>query len=638
MKIHFNYIAVCFLTISSCLYSQDDKLTRANIKYNSMSYADAIKLYNGLVNDGLGSAEIFENLGNSYYLQSNYQLAKESYDSLFKKTDAVSLSTYYRYINVLRSTKKYGEADIMYSKLLLKFPQEKIENNVKNTIFLSPEVFLVESINLKKSNINSPYSDYKVSYLGDDKIVFSSSKETKKFNSIKSIWNNEAYTNLYESSLVSDSLTGISTKLKGSVNKLYNESSAVFTKDGRTMYFTRNNQLKSKFETDSLKNVLLKIYKATFDGKRWGKIEELPFNSNQFNCAHPALSADEDYLYFSSDMPGSFGDSDLYRVSIKNNTYGEPENLGSTINTKGRDTFPFVTSNNILIFSSDYRKGLGGLDLYYVNLNDNSKKVYTFSKPINSSYDDFGLIYKQSNGKGFLTSNRIQDNASSDDIYEFTGFSIPTVSDYNLTIKSSNNTDLIGSTAVSVFDGNNNLIGTLKSLNNVVTISGVDLSKKYHLQIINDQYQPIHLPLKIDDSGTLSITLQEKEPENAQLDLRNILKLNNIYFDFDKSNVREDALLELQKVVDILIKYPEIKIDIIGHTDSIGASSYNEKLSIKRANATKQWLVGKGISEDRLNALGFGEEKPINDCLLSKKCTNVDYEKNRRIEFLIRLK
>ncbi|PQJ75903.1 OmpA family protein [Polaribacter gangjinensis] len=638
MKIHFNYIAVCFLTISSCLYSQDDKLTRANIKYNSMSYADAIKLYNGLVNDGLGSAEIFENLGNSYYLQSNYQLAKESYDSLFKKTDAVSLSTYYRYINVLRSTKKYGEADIMYSKLLLKFPQEKIENNVKNTIFLSPEVLLVESINLKKSNINSPYSDYKVSYLGDDKIVFSSSKETKKFNSIKSIWNNEAYTNLYESSLVSDSLTGISTKLKGSVNKLYNESSAVFTKDGRTMYFTRNNQLKSKFETDSLKNVLLKIYKATFDGKRWGKIEELPFNSNQFNCAHPALSADEDYLYFSSDMPGSFGDSDLYRVSIKNNTYGEPENLGSTINTKGRDTFPFVTSNNILIFSSDYRKGLGGLDLYYVNLNDNSKKVYTFSKPINSSYDDFGLIYKQSNGKGFLTSNRIQDNASSDDIYEFTGFSIPTVSDYNLTIKSSNNTDLIGSTAVSVFDGNNNLIGTLKSLNNVVTISGVDLSKKYHLQIINDQYQPIHLPLKIDDSGTLSITLQEKEPENAQLDLRNILKLNNIYFDFDKSNVREDALLELQKVVDILIKYPEIKIDIIGHTDSIGASSYNEKLSIKRANATKQWLVGKGISEDRLNALGFGEEKPINDCLLSKKCTNVDYEKNRRIEFLIRLK
>lgn len=248
------------------------------------------------------------------------------------------------------------------------------------------------------------------------------------------------------------------------------------------------------------------------------------------------------------------------------------------------------------------------------------------------------MIYKQSNGKGFLTSNRIQDNASSDDNYEFTGFSIPTVSDYNLTIKSSNNTDLIGSTAVSVFDGNNNLIGTLKSLNNVVTISGVDLSKKYHLQIINEQYQPIHLPLKIDDSGTLSITLQEKEPENAQLDLRNILKLNNIYFDFDKSNVREDALLELQKVVDILIKYPEIKIDIIGHTDSIGASSYNEKLSIKRANATKQWLVGKGISEDRLNALGFGEEKPINDCLLSKKCTNVDYEKNRRIEFLIRLK
>ena len=176
----------------------------------------------------------------------------------------------------------------------------------------------------------------------------------------------------------------------------------------------------------------------------------MPFNSNDYSCAHPALSPNEDYLYFSSDMPGTIGESDLYRVSIlEGEAFGAPENLGAQINTLGRDTFPFITSDNLLIFSSDYRNGLGGLDLYYLDLKDNDTSIYTFSSPINSSFDDFGLIYKVSEGTGFMSSNRQETNTVSDDIYEFTGLRFPRLENVTLKVQSDKETTLIGVTEVS---------------------------------------------------------------------------------------------------------------------------------------------------------------------------------------------
>ena len=635
MKSYSNLIIICLLVASGSIHSQQYKVANANVKYNNMSYVEAINLYTSLVHDGYGSSEIFENLGNSYYLQSNYALAKASYDSLFQKTEDVSLATYYRYINVLRSEKKDAQAADLYSKLLAKFPKENRISNAKNSLFLHPEVLPTAFVALKNAKVNSPYSDYKASYLGDDKVVFSSSRETKKITSIKSIWNNEAYTNLYESTLVSDSLKGNVEKLKGSVNKFYNESSAVFTKDGTTMYFTRNNQLSAKVETDSLDNVLLKIYKATYNGKRWDHVEELPFNSNQYNCAHPALSPNEDYLYFSSDMPGTKGDSDVFRVSINDANYGAPENLGSTINTAGRDTFPFVNSDNVLIFSSDFRKGLGGLDLYYVDLKSTSQKVYTFSQPINSAYDDFGLVYKVSEGTGFLTSNRKENNLGSDDIYEFSGFSIPQLEDLTVFIKSKNGTDVVGITEVILSNENGSILGVLPAINNQVLLLDVDPSKSYDLEVKNENYQPYTSAIKFEGTNSKTVYLKEKAPALVSVDLKDVLQLESIYFDFEKYEIRKDAAIELEKIVALLNNYPEIKIDIVGHTDSRGPAAYNEKLSAQRAASTKQWLVDKGISAERLNSFGFGERKPVNDCM-AKKCTKQEFDQNRRTEFLIR--
>lgn len=634
MKKYFYTIPFCLL-FNLFLYGQQDKEARANSNYNNMSYTESIALYTGLVQDGYGSSQLFENLGNSYYLQSKYELARVSYDSLFKGTENVSLSTYYRYINVLRSEKKDEQADKFYAKLLVKYPQEKREGKVKNRIFLSPEVLPVSGVALKNAKINTPYSDYKVSYLGEDKIVYSSSKETKNLLSTKSIWNNEAYTNLYQSTIERDTIRGDASKLKGRINRFYNESSAVFTKDGNTMYFTRNNDLNNRVKTDSLDNVLLKIYKARYNGKRWVDIEELAFNSNQYNCAHPALSSNEDYLYFSSDMPGSIGGSDLYRVSISDNTYGMPENLGSQINTLGRDTFPFITSDNVLIFSSDFRQGQGGLDLYYTDLKSSSQKIYTFSEPLNSSYDDFGLVYKVPEGTGFLTSNRKENNVGSDDIYEFSGLSIPSLEDFTVMIKSKKGNEVLGITAVNLSNENNNLLGTIIATNNQVSLLDLDPSKTYTLEAKNDGYELYTTSIQFKGSNSKTIYLTEKTPPPAPLDLQELLKLENIYFDFDKHAIREDAAIELAKIAEILNKYPVIKLQIIGHTDLRGPAVYNERLSDQRAASTKQWLVDKGISADRMTILGYGEKKPINDCK-TKKCTKEQQDQNRRTEFLIK--
>ena len=635
MKLHFNYITICLLLVSGLVYGQQSREAIANSKYNSMSYTEAIALYTNLVKDGYGSTQLFENLGNSYYLQSNYALAKVSYDSLFKRTENVSKSTYYKYINVLRSERKNTQADKLYAKLLKNYPQEKREGVIKSHLFVSPEVRTVSSVTLKNSTINSPYSDYKVSYLGEDKIVYSSSKETKSFLSTKSIWNNEAYTNLYESRFDGDSLIGEVSKLKGRINRFYNESSAVFTKDGKTMYFTRNNHLANQVKTDSLENVLLKIYKAKYNGKRWVDIEELPFNSNQYNCAHPALSPDEDYLYFSSDMPGSKGESDLYKVAISDNTYGAPENLGDQINTLGRDTFPFITSENVLIFSSDFRKGQGGLDLYYTDLKSTNKRIYTFSAPINSSFDDFGLVYKVSESTGFMSSNRKEDNVGSDDIYALSGLSIPKLEDLTVMIKSKKGNDVIGNTSVSLSNENNNILGTISAINNQVSLLDTDPSKDYNLQVNNENYEPYAGSIKFEGTNTATIYLTEKAPPPAPVDLQALLKLENIYFAFDKHAIRKDAAIELAKILEILNKYPVINLEIIGHTDSFGPAVYNERLSAQRAASTKQWLVENGISSDRITTFGYGEKRPINDCA-TKKCTKEQHYKNRRTEFLIK--
>lgn len=640
MKLRYIIGFIISLTSSTFLFGQQTKLDKANLYYSSFSFTKSINLYESLIASGSKSAEIYEKLGNSYYAQSNYELAKNSYDLLFDLTESISVDTYYKFISVLRSQQEYKRAEMLYTKMITVYPEEKRE---KEVFSVTPSILTSDSIKITISDANSKYSDFKASYLGKDNVVFTSSRDTKKLFSKKSTWNNDSYTELYKTNINDNGSLGAPVKLKGGVNKFYNESSAVFTADGLTMYFTRNNYIASRVSTDSLGNMLSKIYKAKFDGKKWGDIEELPFNSNEFNCAHPALSPEEDYLYFSSDMPGSLGESDIYRVSIKDSDFGQPENLGSNINTKGRDTFPFVSSDGILVFSSDYRDGLGGLDLYYVDLNSTSKRIYSFSDPINSPSDDFGLIYKKDQGTGFLTSNRKEGGIGSDDIYQFEGLVLPKTQDVTLVFQTNKGTPLLGTTSIILNRVNGTSLKSIVGKNNKLTLLDVDTTKDYAFGVSNTNYESLSTRIGYKGKDIITITLSEKAPQplgdipsgySSKGSGINI-KLDIIYFDYDSPKITNASASKLEKVAAIMKQYPSLEIEIVGHTDSTGSVSYNQLLSERRANFTKKWLIDNGISSNRMTTKGLGESTLMNGCNAKSKCTEQQHNQNRRVEFII---
>ncbi|GGX09622.1 TolB family protein [Aquimarina muelleri] len=278
---------------------------------------------------------------------------------------------------------------------------------------------LVDKFVVNKLSINSKYSDYAPSFFNGE-LVFASSRNTNNFLNIVDESNNQPFLDLYSISIANISNKNDVLRLKGNINTKFHESSATFSKDGETVYFTRNNYSKNKSITSINGVVLLKIYKASYINGKWDDIEELPFNSDEYSIAHPALSPDGKFLYFASDMPGSIGKSDLYVVEInRDGSFGEPRNLGSQINTSGRETFPYVSDQGKLFFASDGHKGLGGLDVFMVMpYQDDFFEVYNLGKPINSSKDDFTFIIDEKSRTGYFASNR-RGGKGDDDIYSF---------------------------------------------------------------------------------------------------------------------------------------------------------------------------------------------------------------------------
>lgn len=636
MKKQLIYLLVVLMS-TQFLVAQDSKLNLAQKKYDELAYPQAIKLYEELAKDGYKSKELYENLANAYYYKADFAPAKIWYDSLFTVTDDLSANTYNKYVNALKTEGNYEKADALMQKMGVKYPNDaRVKVYNANKEYLSQSTKATNTAKVKNAGINSAYFDFSPAFYGEKSVVFSSTKSTEKTMVSKHSWTNESYTNLYVVDFENDSVKSTPKGFNAKINKFYNESSAVFTKDGKTMYFTRNNQLKTKAKTDTLNTVLLKIYKATYDGKKWTNVIELPFNSDNFSCAHPALSPDEKELYFSSNRTGSKGMSDIYKIAIlENDTFGEPENLGENINTEGRETFPFITQDNVLVFASDARAGLGGLDMYYLHLDSENKEIKTFGQPINSSFDDFGLIYNGDAQDGFFTSNRPENNKGKDDIYRFKGLEIPKTLKLNAIILEEVNSQTVEANAI-ILDENKKQITQLISKNGKFEFPNLEQGKKYFITITHPNFETYEGPISSKEKqADIVFKLKKKELELSEIDVAKILEIPAIYFDLDKYFIRKDATLELQKIADIMKEYPKMKIEVRSHTDSRNASEYNQKLSQQRADATREWLIQQGIAPELLKATGYGESKLVNTCVDGITCTEAQHQENRRSEFII---
>jgi outer membrane protein OmpA-like peptidoglycan-associated protein len=432
------------------------------------------------------------------------------------------------------------------------------------------------------------------------------------------------------------------TLFNSTINTKFHESSPVFTKDGKTMYFTRNNYLNGKKQKDASRVILLKLYKATNENGKWINVQELSFNSNEYSVAHPTLSLDEKLLYFASDMPGTKGLSDLFSVTINaDGSYGTPQNLGLTINTESRETFPFIAQDNTLYFASDGHPGLGGLDVFAVKMaaNNQFKDIQNIGAPINSSKDDFALLIDNANQNGFFTSNR-EGGIGSDDIYKFK--TLPNSVCIQILKGVATDQDsglLLSDSKVSLFDDKFSLIKeVVTALNGSYTFE-VICGKTYYLRSQKQEYETKEVSVAITEKTgetVRPIALEKrKKVINVGTDLAKMFDIPILYFDLDKSFIRKDAAFELEKVLAIMQQYPKMKIEIRSHTDSRQTYEYNEALSDRRTKATKAWLIANAITPDRLTAKGYGESKLVNNCSDGVPCKEEQHQANRRSEFII---
>lgn len=639
------------LVYTTSVFSQEVKINEANNAYDSYSYIEAIKIYEKVAERGHKSFELFQRLANSYYFNADFKNSAKWYEQMFAiKKDAVKIDRdyYFRYYQSLKALQRYDEANEYLNKFSELSNEAKIatlysgNRNYLDEIKENSGRYTIDTI-----QINSDKYDYGVAFLGSNKIVFSSSRTSLKSNKLKHSWTGQSFLDLYECQL--DTAYNFSKPkiFSTSINTKYDESSPVFTKDGKTMYFTRSNYYKGKKRQDNKGTTKLKIFRAELKKGKWKNVYELPFNDDQYNVAHPALSSDEKTLYFSSDMPGTIGKSDLFKVAINNDgTYGKPVNLGEDFNTEGRETFPFVTSSNELFFASDGHLGLGGLDIFSAILEKDGthSDIVNIGEPINSSYDDFYYGINNATKRGFFTSNR-PGGVGFDDIYGFKEVK-PLVYECDTkvegVIENSFSGQPIEGVTVSLYTSEMKLVATTKTNDDGYYIfTGLDCNTDYFLRAEKEGYETDEISV-VTKSKYISVikadvSLHESKVEIKEgIDLANVLDIQMIFFDYDKFNIRKDAEVELAKLIETMKAYPKLKIEIGSHTDSRAREAYNQILSEKRAKATLNYIVEKGgIDHSRITAVGYGETKLLNKCSSFVECTEEEHQKNRRSEFKV---
>ena len=639
--------SVALLSSTSLLFAQPEKeLEKANEMYKNFSYVDAIKIYERIAQKGFVNQEMLQSLGNAYYYNAEYKKALPWYEQLFQEGKyKVKPEYYYRYAQTLKSVGDYTQAD----KMMAKFVELTNANDTRAALFEENKDYQTVIKNnsgrfqLNNTSINTENSEYGTAFYGD-KIVFAGATDARKAKHGVSQWTGESFYDLYEVEHHQQKL-GNRKPFSSAINTQFNESTPVFTKDGNTVYFTRNNYVNRRLGTDVENTILLKILRATKDKSgNWGNIIEVPFNSDQYNVAHPALSPDEKYLYFASDMPGSFGNSDIFRVEILgDNQYGTPENLGNIINTAGRESFPYISKDNVLYYSSDGIPGLGGLDIFAVKFNadGSTSKPVNIGMPGNSADDDFCFVFNSDSKIGFLTSNR-PGGKGKDDIYSFhedKPLLFSCQKNIKGIVKDAKTKAIIADAKVILSDKVMKEVSTdLSKTDGTFTFEKVNCNDShYYLRGEKEKYETAEVNVTVGkDEVVYEIFLNPREVAIKKgMDLAKVFEIKEIKFDYNKANIRPDAAVELTKIVEVMREYPKMKIDIRSHTDSRGADSYNLKLSDRRAKATLEWIVKQGIDKKRLKAKGYGETRLVNGCSNGVPCTEEEHQENRRSEFIV---
>jgi outer membrane protein OmpA-like peptidoglycan-associated protein/tetratricopeptide (TPR) repeat protein len=615
-----NTILLFFVLASFSLCAQNKETKNADKLFESYDYVEAAKEYIALVEKGNSDAYLSKQLGDSYfYMQNTIESEKWYAKAIQSPQDA---ETYYRYAQMLKSNGKYVESNAQMKAFSKVAPddQRAITFN-KNPNYLSDLNAIENRFEVNKLSVNSDRSDFGA-VLYDNVLYFASARnESSKIYG----WNGEPFLNIYQSTYKADGSYSEPIPVD-ELNTRFHEGPVAITKDGTVIYFSSESfkdKLFEKDKTHKLKFGQVNLYKAVKENGKWSNIMSLPFNSKSYSTGNPSIDKDGKVLYFSSNMQGSIGGTDIWKVAVNNDgTFGTPENLGNKINTVGDENFPFVTDDSILYFSSNGLTGFGGLDVFSVDLNKNLEPN-NLGKPVNTEKDDFGFTFNTEKNIGFVSSNR----SGKDHIYSATPICKAQIS---VVVKNAKTAAFLANSKVVVLDVNNTIIDSQMTNSSGEVIYNAECRKPYKLEVFQDGFVTKSFSA-ISEQGKIYIEAA-LEPIDVIVTETEII-LNPIYFYSNNSDITDRGAVELDKLVYVMSQNDAIKIHVKAHTDSRGTDEYNLDLSERRAQSTVAYIISKGINSDRILGSGYGESLPKIDC--QDKCTELEYALNRRSEFMI---
>ena len=631
--------------------TNDKLLEKADLYFDKMWYAEAAEIYEMILDrgDAYHSYKVIERAADSHYFNTNMDRAFYWYDILYRKyKQEMTADNLFKYAHTLKGTGKYARSKRLmrlYDRKMRRGEGKQLDDMTKampREVILDNILASSGGFEIKNLEVNSKYSDFAPMFHGEDKLVYASSVDSAFFKTRRYKWNNQPYLDLYVAKINKENQeVRNASKFSKKVNTKYHEATVTFSPDNTTMYFTRNNYGK-KLKRDRKGVNHLKIYRSTKVNGEWTEAQEVPFNSDNYSTGHPALSPDGKQLYFVSDMPGSIGKTDIFVVDVlEDGGFSEPRNLGPEINTDRREMFPFI-SDKKLYFSSDGHVGLGGLDVFEVPYNeeDGFLEVRNLGQPINSKVDDFSYIVNEASQKGFFASNR-RGGKGDDDIYSFHR-PIPEEANENaiagVVTERVTGESMPGALVVLLDENNRKLKEMLSDEDGSFIFEDLESTTKYVIRTVKDEYENHEMVVSTLENERVETMVEMDKLEKliAIEDGIRKLKVDMIYFDFDKSYIRKDAAASLDKLVATMKEYPNMVIKIESHTDSRGPAVYNKYLSDKRAKSTRAYLIKQGIDPKRIqSAIGYGEERLLNECDGTVRCSREKHQLNRRSEFII---
>lgn len=642
---HIFILGVAILTVSSCATSK--KLKLAENLYEEGSYYNAVDYFEEVQQKKENNSNVTFMLGETNRQLKDYKQAEKWYSKTSELSEKGWPEAKFYEALMVKNQGEYDKAKKGFEEFLDNTKDSKDKDGTLAPLKRRAKIEL-DGIELAKSlegekeeavvdvipGVNHNLQDFAPKYVDDNTILMSAIIEPEAVNR-EVAWeeNENYYSKLFLSSNKGGAWSENLLPENINVNEKHN-GNGVFSYDGNTLYYTQCSE-------ENATQMICNIFRSKKEGKDWSDPEYLAINRKGASTTQPAIGLDDDgneVLYFASNRTGSKGGMDIYYATVdKDGELGSAVNMGNTVNTKWDDMTPhYDVTNKILYFSSEGHPGYGGLDVFKLegNIDNWSETVVNVGAPINSSADDLYLALNTSGTKGYLVSNRPGTTSNRGETCCDDVFKVTLKTDKYIAIKA---VDTKGAVVNGVDLGLYKVMGD----NEFDPIGeGVSSDKPLYFLIEEASYKVNgnkegYWP-SIETLSSDEFIGSETDTIEKVLVMRAMGKavVENVYFAFDKNDIREMYQDEMDSIIVLMNKYKELNVSVEGHTDSKGSDTYNQALSERRSNAAKGYLVEKGIDEARIKTSGFGESKPIAPNENPDGSDNPEGRaKNRRVEF-----